>query len=689
MAHNYVGAPSFATHNPGYSFLNSLHSDGFASAYPNIRAISQEYMTVQPFSIDSNGKPVKSAAADALYHPNQVDSSVAFFEKMAVSTLALPKTYLLVWRREGTEAKPGGEISPDNIAGYTFLEFPGVTRRDGRTFYNIGSQEFSDKEVMVLPGGVDPKNLYGGYSPSEASRAWIKLDDYIADYQAGFFENGAVPAGQFLITAPTRKEYDDTVDMLEARHRGAGKNGNVTYSHRPTDPKSGKPAEAQIIWQPFASTNKDIDFKNLFEQTNNRIDMAYGVSQFIKGVDDAPNYATAQVSDKNFAKRAVYPLLLRNYTQITHELNRITGGLGAAITFKYEIPIVADEEKVDAETKAIHAQIINEMVATAGYSLDSVIDAFELSNAYKLLKKGTGSAVIDNDKPDVDEGDEVTQAPDPEKIDGVTPVNKRTKKPKAKKAKAELSDEEKMEAAARQYMQEQVDRAVDEYDDEPVDEVKPSPTDDELLKFVNAMTAIAVSILVEKGEIEYAAGLALLKEAGIDTAELQGFTLADTAEDSYRAYVRRVGTSYGDDTAKSIRDVLLRSKDEGLSRAETEKALKGIMDTDDWRVKRLARTELNNSQNIGKLEGIKSLASEAGGTWEKTIDHSGVEPCPLCASQEGVWTAIDQPLWAEGDSIVTNDEKGEQIVYVNNWVSNEASDYHANGRGTLVFRRTE
>lgn len=667
LEHNFIGHPTFATHNP-YSFLNSVSSDGFASAYPSIRAISHEYMTIRPHAIDANGKTVDHPVINALYHPNQLDSSVAFFEKMAVSTLALKKTYILVWRREGNEAKPGGEITPDNIAGFTFLEFPGITRRDGRTFYNIGSQEFSDKEVMTLPGGVDPKDLYGGYSPSEAARAWIKLDDYIADYQAGFFENGAVPAGQFLITAPTVKEYNDTVDMLEARHRGAGKNGNVTYSHRPIDPNSGKPAEAQITWTPFAQSNKDIDFKNLFAQTNKRIDLAYGVPQIVKGVDDAATYANAQVAEKGFAKRAVYPLALRNYTQITHELNRITDGLGVAVTFTYEIPIVADEEKVEAETKAIHATVITTMVES-GFSLDSIVDAFELSNAYKLLKKDESAPVIDNDKPDVDEGGEVTSAPDPKKIDGVTPVNK-----------MELSDEQKLEAIAKQYMQIQVDRVIEEYKDEPTNEVEPAPTEAELDVFVAAMLAIIVGILIEKGESEYAAGISL---AGVSASDLQGFTLTEGAQDAYRGYLRRVGTTYGEDTAESIRGVLLESRDSGLSRAETEKALKAILERDDYRVKRLARTELNHSQAQGSLEGMRELATETGVEFEKALDHSGVVPCEFCQTYEGRWFPLDSSILGLGETVVGT----EGTIFINDFVDYDAGDIHPNGRGAMIYRR--
>src|SRR5690606_23148997 len=102
----------------------------------------------------------------------------------------------------------------------------------------------------------------------------------------------------------------------------------------------------------------------------------------------------------------VLPLLTRNYAQLTHELNRITGGMGIALTFEYDIPAVADENKVVAETHILHANLLSSLELN-GYSLDSIVDAFELPARVKLLKKDNSAPVIDNDKPQVDEGGEV------------------------------------------------------------------------------------------------------------------------------------------------------------------------------------------------------------------------------------------------------------------------------------------
>lgn len=682
--HNFIGAPSFAHQNPGFSFLNCFQSDSYASIYPSIKAITNKFMTIPAFAIDANGKPVeKTAAVNALYHPNQEDSSVAFAEKLAVMNLTHRKTYILVWRRENGEAKPGGIITPDNIAGYTFLERPGVTRRDGVTYYQIGAQSFTEKEVMVITGGVDPHSLGSGYAPGEASRRWAKLDDYIADYQAGFFENGAVPSGQFIITASSNKDFDDTVDAMQAKHRGAGQNNNVTYTPRPIDPNTGKPGDSKIQWIPFASSNKDIDFKNLFEQANKRIDSTFGVPASVRGVGENNNYATARVDQQNFILNTVNPLALRIYTQITHELNRITNGLGYAITYHLDIPVVADEEKVQAETKSEEVKSLL-LLTDKGYSLDSTVDALALSPRYKLLKMDASTPEIKNDKPDVDEGGEVNDSPDPDKIDGLDP-NVGAANRKNPKAATQKTDQERIEDVASEFMQAQVDTAIRDLkeEDEPSNEVTGDPTEAQKAKFVADALEVIVSIMGVQGVVEYAAGESMIAEAGVSTEALTEFKLSDTARSGYEAYLRRVGDSYSYDTKLAIQKVLSIADQKGLTRAATEKELAAIMNTDAWRVKRIGVTELNRSQALSGIESMKQIQAESGATIEKGLQHTGGDsPCEFCRTLLDSWVAVDQDLIPLG-GVVVGEDGG---LFVNDFVGNDGYDVHPNGHCVPEFR---
>lgn len=674
MGANYIGATSFAVRNP--YFLDCYAEDRYASIYPSVKAIASEFMKIRPYAVGANGEPKQNVPAlNALYHPNQLDSSVAFFEKLAVMNLTHRNTYVLVWRRRGNETVPSGDITPQNIAGFTFLENPAIDRRDGRTYYRMGAQEFSDMEVMTIPGGVDPNGLYLGYAAGVASRRWATLDEYIADFQQGFFENGAVPAGQFIITAATRQDFDDTVARLQEAHRGANKSNNVTYTPRPVDPNDGKPSQAKIEWVPFQQSNKDIDFKNLFEQANNRIDSTFGVPASIRGVGENNNYATARTDQQNFIRFTVEPLALRIYTQITHELNRITGGLGVAITFKIELPAIAEEEKVQAETKNIEITALKQLLEQ-GYSLDTAVEALDLSPRYKLLKLGVAdnAEIDDNDKPDVDDGGEVDNSPDPSKIDGITPLN----------AKNQATDYDKIYAVARSTMQRQVDKAADELrQDDLTNQVEPEPTQEDEDQFMNDMMAVIATIILAYGIAQYLLGKDLLEDAGIDTSLMTEFTLTETAQARYEGYLRKVGTGYMTDTAESIRGILAKANSEGWTVSDTRRELRNIISTDEYRIRRLAETELNRSQAIGSIESMIEIQSQTGVTIEKGLLHTGGDaPCEFCAVLLDRWVVVDQTFVQEGEAITGRDGG----IYLNNFTANEGYDIHPNGHCSPQYR---
>lgn len=662
------------------STIEHYANDKYENGYSSIRAIANRYMTLRPYAIDGNGKPLEVVpnAIECLARPNEDMSGVDFRDALAVMTMVHDNVYVLVHERVGrTGTRPAREgVREDQIAGFTFLENVLEVSVDGKIQYEVytaGSKDIYYPYQVIDLHDVNPKNLSKGYSPSRAARRWTRIDDYIADYQSGFFENGAVPAGQFIITAPTAQEYKDIVRNLKKKHKGAGKNNNVTYTYAPIDPTTGKPGQAAITWVPFNTTNKDLALKDIFEQANKKIDSVYGVSAFIRSIDEAPNFATAQVIERNFVENTVRPFAIKKWGRFQHELNRITGGLGYGIAFKLETPHIAEEQKSTAETNLIIWNTIKDMIA-AGFTYDSAVKTLKLDPNWALLEVGEEkNTTINNPKPEVDEGGSETVEAKAKKI---------TPRPKAK-----LTDEERLERATKNYMKSQVDGAVQEYNDSVDNSIKmQDATDEEKDAYIIAMMSVISGILLTYGKDGYAEGALI---ADMSVGQLNGYILTETTEDAYRAYLRKVADSYGADTADSIRKVLANANDVGLTRVETEKALKDIMNTDDWRVKRLARTELNNSQNVGKLEGFKAMATEAGGRWEKTIDHSVAGICPLCASQEGVWSELDTPLWGLGDTISTTNDKGEQVIYVNDWQDNQASGYHPNCRGVLTFRRAE
>ena len=274
-------------------------------------------------------------------------SGLDFREALSVMTLIHDKVFIRVWHK-------GSKPSESNIFGFSFLEnVTCIELADGSTAYrDLAGEIYKEDEVIVLKN-INPYDLDRGYSVANAARNWARIDDYIASYQAGFFENGAIPAGQFLISAPTTQEFEDIVRNLKLKHKGADKNNNVVYDYAPIDPTTGKPATSAITWVPFNTTNKDLALSEIFDQVNQKIDSAYGVPASVRGVNDNNTYASVRVDQEIFINNAVRPFTTKVWTRFTFELNRITGGLGYALTFDLETPHVAEEDKAFAEAQRV------------------------------------------------------------------------------------------------------------------------------------------------------------------------------------------------------------------------------------------------------------------------------------------------------------------------------------------------
>jgi len=660
-------------------------TDNYDSGYSSVRAISDSFLKIKPFAVDNNGKPlaVTPNVINCLARPNTEMSSIDFRDALSTLTQVYDKVYILVHERFGNTTRPASEnVNEDMIAGFTFIQ--GVVEEvvEGKLQYKIYvnglPKVYHPYQVMAFYD-INPANLGHGYSPARAAKRWTRIEDYIADYQAGFFENGAVPSGQFVITAPTTKEYNDIVDNLEAKHKGAGKNNNVVYTFQPIDPNTGKAAQATITWIPFNTQNKDMALKDILEAVTAKTDSVYRVSAMQRAVTDAPNFATAQVDDRNFVEKTLRPFSLKRYSRLQHELNRITGGLGYGITFKLDTPNIAEEQKAEAETNMLRISAITTMT-TFGFTLDSVINALQLPNNWKSLQKGTSLVTkIENDKADVDDGDEVADTPIVDPSNKVK-VGKRSTNPKVSNRISEediLNYYNQLYEPTRVLMDKQIENAINTLD--PVDEIV--ATDEDKDQFVDDMMLIIAGILLYGGIQQWEAGRSLLQESGL-IAPNTPYTLQTSAITRYRAYLNGIADSYTDDTAKAIRGVLARANDETWTRDTLKTNLRGIIQTDEWRIDRLAMSEINRSSGISSVESMMKIQEDSGYNVEKTMASSTGSPCQFCATLIGVWFPVDNVMVQKGQ-IINGIDGG---TFVNNWTDNSGHDLHANGRCYPVYR---
>lgn len=682
------------------SIMSYYRDKAYDNVYPNVTKIANAFMTIKPYAIDSNGKPLKQAnVIDKLYHPNQEMSSVSFRETLAVMALVHPKVYILVWHRHKGEPVHGSGATESNIAGFTFLENVSVEKTGGVKRYRVGSKVYEIDEVIEITSGVNPYRLISGYSPSIAAQKWAKVDDYIADYQQGLFDNGAVPSGQFIITAPSAIEFNDIVNKMEAKHRGAGNNNKVDYVHRPTDPESGKPVDAQVQWVPFAQTNRDMQLGELFNQANKKLDLTYGVPAEIKGFLQNSNYASVAVAEKIFIAYVVKPFATKIWMNFTNELNRITSGLGYAINFDLEIPSVADEDKVRAETKSTEIDLILRLL-DEGYSLNSIVDACGLSNAYKLLKVSKEAPAIVNDKPDVDTGDEVQDSPSSDQdqnskkkdiIHTATCSCEHCKHHHNHKSKDvhKITDNyiDLLAQPTRDFMNNQIERAIDEV---TIVENSKSATNPEKKnkadkkerdRWYKAMMALLLALMLESGQDERNNIKSILLAAGI-SIELPKYEINELLKTSYGQTLRHVARSYQKDTAESIRKVLSEAQVSGLTRQELIDKLRDIMNTDEWRVQRLANSEAHRASSMAALDSMKAVEKITGRKFLKRwVTRQDNKVCLICAKLHDKTLPLDKAFVNEGGTLDLDNGQ----VFENKWIAMTVAQAHPNCRCKIEY----
>lgn len=658
----------------------------YENGYSSITKLSNGFANLEPYTIDKKGKPVSSNILDRIYTPNTDMSAYDFREALAVCFLVMDKVHLRVHHR-------GDHINADSITGFTFME--GYTERivGGSRDYMLSNGEIlTDAEVITLKS-FNPHNVTDGFSASRAARRWTRLDDYIADYQKGFFENGAVPAGQMIITAKTKTEFNDIVDVLQAKHKGASKNNNITYTHKPTD-ANGNPVQAQIEWVPFSVSNRELSLKDLFENVNKKIDSVYGVPASIRGVNDSNTYASVRVDEVVFVKYALDPMCLKIWSKFNHELNRITGGTGVAITYELEIPKIADEEKVEAEAKSIDAATVSSLTSE-GYTLDSAI-AYVKTGLIDALKIGGEPK---KEEPDILDSEEQKDTPD-QPIDMyakvleiheklfTTPEVKEEPKPKKKTTK-KLSEENRrryekeLGDKVQNRMEVQINNVIDHFGDVSKDISYQSPLEpQENKRLRDDMQDTLFALVAEQGVIEHEINTKIVVEADINTDNIEPFKMTSAQKDQYSAYIEKVATGYNAETAEKIREVISTGRESGASVAEIKEGLSRLI-TQKYRVDRIAISEVNRGGNESSLMSMKNIVTDTGARVEKEWVHDGSDsPCEFCRAMIGTRVPLSNDFLALNDTLIGED--GGQ--FVNDFVPIQVAELHPNGHCRQVYR---
>lgn len=700
-------APSRQPTPLGYdwNYLGTNHigkHDSYDDIFPYSNAIAQRFSTVIPYAVgpDNNRISPDPPAIAALYAPNDTYSCLQFLKFMAVNMLTQSHLDILVWTRPtpGGNAVPGGTVTRDNIAGYTFLPLDSRVYNSSRTDWHHkvtmtidGLEqpvEFTRDEVIALSYSQHPEDPTRGISPAMTIHKWANLNDCIADFEQGFFDNGAVPAGMIGIIAQSPEDFERTKAHMEDSFRGADKANGVLYNYIPVDPRDNRPQQqGKIIWVPFQQANNSLDLDSLDSMVNNRLASGMGVPDIVRGIDDSQTYNNAQMAERSFIENTLKPLLMTVWDVFQFELDRITGGLGYAINFDLDLPAQTDVENVQAQTQATQVSTLITLV-NAGASVQSAVKALGLPEEYASLELKPAVSPVQTEQNQQPVTNIVMSQP-PQQLQQIQHESAKQLDSAPTGDSKPRTDYEKVLDVSKHMLQSLVDIAQrGKYSlDDDIDRVVVEWVDGTYAALEDRILRYAKTngVTLRQAVIELAKTDPAIKDIVSQTTDEQWSNLYewDSLPIGYKnAYMQRLNHVAQDATHNgynAIQKILTKADNEQWDSDRLFDELAAFIDGD--RAALLARNETVNSQRLGALFSAKNMADDLGVEISKVWTAVVSDPCPFCARMNGKTIGIDDVFMKLGDS-VTIDGKD----YVNTFADKQTCDGHPNCRCVLTYK---
>lgn len=623
--------------------------DTYDNIFPYVNAIAQRFSTIIPYAVTPDGRKLDPtpAALSALYAPNDTYSCLEFLKLIASGMLTQSHVDILVWTSEG----PGGNITADNITGYTILPTNSRVYNDSRSdWYHCvtmdlgdGSRpyEFTRNETIALSYSHHPNDPTRGISPAMTIKKWANVDDMIADYERGFFGNNAVPAGMLGIVSENAEDFQRNRARLEETFRGAGNNNGIVYNMVPVDPTTHKPSQtSKLVWVPFQNSNDTLDLQTVSDVVNNRLANALAVPDIVRGIDNGQTYANAEMAERSFIENTLKPLCMTVWDKWQFELDHITGGLGYGITFDLDLPSQTEVEKAQAETQQIRVNSLIQLV-NMGATVESAVDALGLPEPYKRLN------IHRND---------TTQRPS-------LPSKRNTTK--AAKKTDDKTTESQILPATRTY----VDRIIRltrrtqnglKDDLETIGRQWVNDVEDTLIthltKYARNTGLKLEQVITAWAEIHPENPIAVEIQS-YTTADWQKLydwtTLPDNIKTAYETHLQEIART----TSKTITDKTLELLNKADSEQWDARQLRGgLTRISNDHAELIARCETVQSQRLGSLYSARDLSETLGiklqKVWRTTGDGN---TCDFCQHMEGTARPLDSAYMAKDECISIGD----------------------------------
>lgn len=659
-------------------FANVLYSSPICSDYENVfaqvRPLIDEMTSVVPYGIGRNGarKPLdQTEELAALYTPNRTMGGIEFLDTMFATWLTENQVFVRVHRKNG------------HIVGYTLLpptSFIYVT--NGYYYWQITNEDGAieriyDDEVMTLCYSRNPRN-FRGVSPASAVRIYAQIDDLLAQFEKAYLENGAIPASVTVIRASTQEKFNEVRNELESQLKGAKNRNKTIYLWRQFNNDDGTERD-QVEVKTIQGNNNTLAIQELADIINDRLNKAYGVSNFILGDDASAKYDNAELSDFQFTRRRVKPALRKFWSEFKHELDRITGGLGYDIRFDLDMPELTERKKTEAQTADITTKNLIRLIEAGSKPIAACVALGLNLDYWESVAVGISHRVL------VDREHALKSANEqPLAVQSSVAPETETKKDTDTKAK---------EITPQRDQQHHHKHSEDYFRPFTENEKTEKKIFERLMSLARAIFAENPNIDLEaiqdeifnllEDEANHGGEAALEAIAKIADDEIEeairamikdGVVVSDELRQRIRERTDQLVQGYEQHTREVMRSVLESS--EGLTREEIEQRLAEVIP--DQRAATIARNEVVYAFKSGRLELDQGMAEEYNITFDlewHTSPEAG-EVCPLCAAMEGEITPVGKAFKPQEATWTTYNKDGEAIEHHSDgWEPSAWNDY--------------
>lgn len=658
---------------------NAIYSSPICSDYENVfaqvRPLIDEMTSVVPYGIGRNGarKPLDATEElAALYTPNRTMGGIEFIDTMFATWLTENQLFVRVHKKNG------------HIVGYTLLpsnSFHYVLY--GENYWEVEDEDGSLEriyadEVMTLCYSRNPRDLRG-VSPASAVRIYAQIDDLLAQFEKAYLENGAIPASVTIIRASTQEKFNEARQELERQLKGASNRNKTLYLWRQFNNDDGTERD-QVEVKTIQGNNNTLAIQELADIINDRLNKAYGVSNFILGDDSSAKYDNAELSDYQFTRRRVKPALRKFWAEFKHELDRITGGLGYDIRFDLDMPELTDRRKTEAETAEKTTQNLIRLIEAGskpiaacvalGLKLDywhdvavGIYHRVQVDREHALESAQEPSLAVSSNAPETE-----TRTDTDTKAEEITPQRDQLHhhhhehtddyfQPFSDDEKTEKAIFERLMSLARAIFAENPNIDLDGIANEIF----------ELLENeANNGGQAALEAIYQLSDEEVQQAIQELIDKGADISD----GLAQRIHERTNELVQ----SYDQYTREIMRATLENS--EGLTANEIKERL--LQALPEGRAATIARNETVYAFKSGRLELDERMANEYSLVIDlewKTSPEAG-EVCPLCAAMDGQYTRLGKAFIPQEANWTTTNKAGEKIMHHSDgWEASQWNDY--------------